>query len=166
MQRVQERIIESSHRWLSLEEAKEAELNMKWCIVKYYRDSYRGEEISEYQVIKKMEGDIIFENIWLSSDVDNPEYRTIYHNLEEIETESYDIIWLPPCLARVLNALGSEFYCRNWIRHAEKISNNYENRTYICERKLLNEDWTLCHLRDQSEETQKAIALLLGWKDE
>ena len=146
----QEKLILASHPWLSFNDAEIEERCTKWCLYS-----------CEWEVLE-----------YLFTKVPN-EYECfpVFYNKRKDKTEHWDwdydypIIWLPPTLARVLNALGSEFYCRNWIRHAEKISNNYENRTYICQRKLLNEDWTDATLFDQSEETQLAIALLLWWKD-
>lgn len=93
-------------------------------------------------------------------------------SIEEARLKDFNIgCWCdrgnyPPTLSRVLTAFGIEFYFWNGIRHSEKISNNYENRKYICDRKLLNEDNTDCTLFDQSPETQRAMALLLWWKDE
>lgn len=165
LQFIQDRILEAVH-WCFLEEAREKELWKFWCFVKYYWDSFRWDEVSNYQVIKKMDDDILFKNIWLSDDINNPSYRVTYHNFKETEIESYEIIWLPPTLSRVLTALWPEFYCWNWIWHAEKISNNYENRKYVCQRELINKDWTDATLFDQTPETQLAIGVLLWWKDE
>lgn len=64
-------------------------------------------------------------------------------------------------LARVLTALGDE-YC---MLHYWSIWNKTNAYRKVCDWKLLNSDWTDATLFDQSEETQKAIALLLGWND-
>ena len=86
------------------------------------------------------------------------------HNWECTRTVDIEIIGIEPSLARLLTALWPEFYCWNWIWHAEKISNNYENRKYVCQRKLLKDSWEDATLFDQSEETQNAIALLM-WRN-
>lgn len=150
MQYIQDRILEAVH-WCSLEEARIKESIKKWCL--YY---------CEWIILE-----------YLFTKVPNEyEYFPVFYNIRKDRTENWDwdydypIIWLPPTLSRVLTALWPEFYCWNWIWHAEKISNNYENRKYVCQRKLLKDSWEDCNLFDQSPETITAIWVLLWRKDE
>lgn len=93
-------------------------------------------------------------------------------NLPDTITSWYDdtfeshisIIGLPPTLPRVLEAFGNQYYfqdgkikrIKKWKKRASYIVNT------ICDRKKLNEDKIDANLRDQSQETQLAIAKLLG----
>lgn len=131
----QEKLILASHPWLSLEEAKKKESKKRWCLLIF------GTVIMDWFIVDN-DGEVLY----------------------NVEIEDNEIIWLPPSLPRVLNTLKwvwifayiwwcIEIYREEW----------YWNTVYP--RKLLNEDWTSCDLRQQSEETQNAIALLLGWKD-
>ena len=164
MQYIQDCILEAVH-WCSLEEAREKELWKFWCFVKYYWDSFRWDEVSNYQVIKKMDDDILFKNIWLSDDINNPSYRVTYHNFKETEIESYEIIGLPPTLPRVLTALEDEE--PHYYSNISKIFIDRWNATPIyIPRKLLNSDWTDATLFDQSQDTITAIWNLLWRKDE
>lgn len=140
----QNEIVKSAHPWLSLEEAKEVELKAKWCLVTVL-----------FRVVLSRVSHVVM--------YDEEKYRDKKH----------DIIGLPPSLARVLNALGEYNYCYyEWkIIDNEDAWCDCQRCKYCCwiwriHRKLLNEDWTDATLRDQSEETQESIALLLWWKDE
>lgn len=137
---VQEKLILASHPWLSLEEAKEKEL---WygCILST-NEQYKREPVG---TIKKI--------WWLNK----PQ--------ECKDMSQYDIIWLPPTLARVLNALGG-WWSLQYEHYPEQkhMIAQTATRTYIT-RKLLNEDWTSCDLWEQSQETQESIALLLWWEN-
>lgn len=144
LQFIQEKILLSIYPWCSIEEAKKKESKIPWCKVIIKPHHYEVEVIG-------------FDRDTLEY-IDDERDRFKEHHIIEI-------LGLPPTLSRVLYCFGIEFYFWNGIRHAEKISNNYENRTYICDRKLLNSEWTDATLFDQSEETQKVIALLLGWND-
>jgi hypothetical protein len=150
MQYIQDRILEAVHPWLSIDEAQIEARYTKWCLYSY-----------EWWVLE-----------YLFTKVPN-EYECfpVFYNKRKDRTENWDgdydypIIWLPPTLSRVLTTLWDEFYCWNWIWHAEKISNNYENRKYVCQRKLLKDSWEDCNLFDQSQETITTIWFLLGWKE-
>jgi len=76
--------------------------------------------------------------------------------------EDFKIIGLPPTLSRVLHA-----FSKKDIRFS--VSDNFINIYeigYGVDWKFLNEDGTDATYFDQSEQTKKAIAMLLGWEKE
>lgn len=88
--------------------------------------------------------------------------------LKEFE---YSPSWFPISLSRVLTALWECFYY-DWNIYIEEfdtplLSNaSFLTKKRICDRKLLNEDWTDCNLFQQSQDTITAIGVLLWYKDE
>lgn len=151
----QNEIVKRAHPWCTLNIAKKKDFKF-WCLVKW------GIYLCKWRWML---------NVVLQTEQDHEPLSNWYQPfpVPRVTEDNYRdqpeyIIWLPPSLARVLNALGSEFYFWNWLWHAEKISNNYENRKYICDRNLLNKDWSDATLRDQEESTQNTIVVLLWWK--
>lgn len=73
-------------------------------------------------------------------------------------------VWLPPTLARVLSALGDDyFYKSTYIVQASNFWDDWDTiwYSYITHRKLLNEDKTEMSLFDQDEYVKQAIDNLL-----
>lgn len=149
----QEKILLALYPWLSIEEARENEFEKHWCIVKYYN---RNTE-------ERWEGLKLYNKIYTNW---NFFYCDIYKDILYIDWDGYrySIIGLPPTLPRVLEALGDfRHIYYNWI--IWKTSNLGIARwttDWITKWKLLNEDKTDATLRDQGEQTQLAIAKLLG----
>jgi len=76
----------------------------------------------------------------------------------------WKIIWLPPTLDRVLYCLWSIWLWSCFADWSIMTTNwGCRIREYVCDWKLLNEDWSDTNLFDQSEETQDAIYNLLCW---
>lgn len=73
------------------------------------------------------------------------------------------VVWHPISLARVLSALGDTyFFDKRIFQKIERDDDWYViNTGYICNRKLLNDDWRDVILEDQSDETIKAIYNIL-----
>ena len=133
----QEKLILASHPWLSLEWARDREKKIEWCLV------------------------TVLHAIWVPQEGYTWVEKTVTYNEEKYWDKAHKIIWLPPTLPRVLNSLGMGYHYSKWVIVS---SNNILIDGLPVRRKLLNEDWTDATLRDQSEETQNAIALLLGWE--
>lgn len=145
---IQDKILLSVYPWCTLEEAREKELQF-WCIVDVdfcLREWFR---IGLWVII----------HTWVEDRIMLYNWPTVIFKPREM----YDIIWLPPTLMRVLWALWpADYYVRKGklLRYAGKDS------IFICDWKEFNEDKTDCNFFQQSPESQKAIALLLWWKDE
>ena len=155
---IQDRLILAAHPWLSLEEAKKAEL-WYWCAV---NTSFWWFDII-FSVTEWYEWDptkwcfILTPHEWdFSYQITHP-------------SAFNDIFWLPPCLARVLNGLSSDWFLYlyfNWriyIRYEDNIdwAWNLLDKWYdsqVCERIIINPDWSPATLFDQSPETISAIA--------
>lgn len=159
---VQDSLILASHPWLSFEEAKKREISKFWCILQnifLWKTTIIWYWIQKPWYVKNF--DVLTEFDW-------------FDTFTEWDVGNKNIIWLPPTLPRVLNLLENAIVEKGWrwrsvLYRDETIydftSWDITDEAKICERKLLNEDWTPCNLRQQSEETQTAIALLLWWKD-
>ncbi len=141
MQYIQDRILEAVH-WCSLEEAREREKQIEWCLV------------------------TVCFTVWMSL----VEHMVTYDE-EKYWDKVHKIIGLKPSLAKVLTALGDEYHRgkikdhyweRIWIIHTSQ----YWAVICSARRKLLNEDKSEASLFDQSQETITAIWVLLGRKDE
>jgi len=156
----QEKLILASHPWLSLEETKKKEFRFyPWCKAVRRKNWYTTVLCT-----------VISTRYDMMSAYIHPYNRRDYSPIKISVKDIEQIIWLPPTLPRVLNALGSRYkYAVGWIYHIltrdEDISWRSNVSNIICNRKLLNSDWTDATLRDQSEDTQRSIALLLWWKD-
>ena len=156
---MQEEILKRLYPWKSLEEVKQEELKF-WC--KLWTDYAEDQEL------------YWFTYMWYN------EHKEEHHIMFNRTTEQIgnvkdlkdkwiigDIIWLPPTLPRVLQALRWYLYIRDDLPKVRTLYLSYaDNQNREAERKILNEDMTDATLFDQSEETQKAIALLLWYKDE
>lgn len=188
---MQEQILLRLYPWKTLEEAKEAEIWF-WCrviskvywecmVTKYIR---QGSSSSEWYDWYRMQNGELYFSDYRTGEICYIIMQTRQHakttadwwdviNDKSIR-ENFDIIWLPPTLPRVLQALGDLYW--RWHRiiwlenkiveiHRERImeQRNFED---LCNRKLLNSDNTDATLFDQDQSTQDAIALLLWWKDE
>lgn len=155
---IQDKILLAVHPWCTLNIAKKKDLKF-WCLVKW-----GGVYLCKWQQMP---------NEVLQIEQDHESHYNWYQPfpVPRVTTDNYRdqpeyIIWLPPTLSRVLTALWENriysrwnicYIWRDWLT---------TYFTKICKRKLLNEDGTDATLFDQSEETQKAIAILFWRKDE
>lgn len=173
-QYIQDKILLAVHPDCTIEQARERELKIEWCMLSItYTGSYTweggqdcdGEEISEILYMGR-KWETVEDDYYITSD------RKEWYD-EETETHM-KIIGLPPTLERTLAALGEVFgrwHHIIWLEnklvkiHRERImqQRNFEN---LCDRKLLNENWQPCDLFQQDESTQKSIAFILWYKDE
>ena len=148
----QNEIVKRAHPWCTLNIAKKKDLKF-WCLVKWgiYLCKWRWmpnevlQTEQDHEPLSNWYQPFPVPRVTEDNYRDQPEY----------------IIGLPPTLARVLNALGWDY----WYDNDRGSILNHQEDKLMCVRELLNEDWTDATLRDQSEETQESIALLLGWKD-
>ena len=152
----QNEIVKRAHPWLSLEEAKKKDLEAKWCISELFTNDW--DSVCEYLTDSKFSYLPIwtwpYKNHW-------PLHKKIVEDY--IKKEQREIAGIPPTLARVLNALWDEYFFDNIILKKTDWDEDWQiiDTDRICERKLLNEDWTDATLRDQSEETQEKIYSLM-----
>jgi len=146
--KIQECIMIASHPWLSLEEAKKKEFySTPWCKVVRRKNWYT----TVFATVVSTRYDMLYTYI-------QPYSWRSYSPVRIAEKDIEEIIWRPPTLPRVLNALWWSFWESKWYI--------FDQWREHCERKLLNEDWTDATLRDQSEETQDTISLLLWIKQD
>lgn len=151
---VQEKILLAVHEWRTIEEAKDKEFySMPWCKVVRRKNLYTT----------------------VLCTVVRPRYNMLYSYILPYNSSNYSpiriakkdieyIIWLPPTLPRVLNALWD--YYLDLLNNWKNISRVYvtieeEDRREYFDRKLLNSDWSDCCIWEQSEETQNKVAELL-----
>ena len=89
-----------------------------------------------------------------------------FHKIKTTPVEfwEYIIIWHPISLARVLNALGDEYFFDNIILKKTDRDDDWQiiDTDRICERKLLTDSWNDAKLDDQSDDTIRAILWLLS----
>lgn len=140
--KIQEAIVLRLYEGCTIEQARGKEVLLNWCVV------YNWQELVESKWLASKSWDNYHYVIW-------PWYASTCKNS--------DIIWLPPTLPRVLSALGDRYLYGGWSINTYRDPKMKSSRdTVICYRKLLNDDKSDATLRDQSEDTQKAIWKLLG----
>jgi len=179
---IQEKILLAVHKWCTIEEAREKERNTDWCIVIYdnmdwWDDYWYPASTKTYW---KLTGNwnSIHDWEWCVYDFYDAERD---EDMEDVAWEYYSscwhivggyfretsIIWLPPTLSRVLTALGENYiysYNKKIALVEMYIDSEWEDpigESEICDRKLLNDDWTDSTLRDQSQETKNKIEEIL-----
>lgn len=143
---VQECILKAVHHTDDIEEAREKEKLLQWCIINFWRT---------YQNIVNPITDI-YENyntektdiIWLPPSLD----RILY-------TLWSEYIYYDSDICKVDERCQYDNDCDCWARH-------YGISIVKILRNLLNEDWTSCTLFDQSKLTINIIATILWYKDE
>lgn len=98
-------------------------------------------------------------NNWFTLITDKSNKFWYISDIEYIKKE--EIIWHPVSLARVLNALGEEHcYWSEWIYKFDQVISAFVPEwamIEVCNRNLLNKDWSDCMLQDQEEETIEAL---------
>lgn len=149
--------------WLTLEEAREKELELDWCKV-----------VDKEHTFFWKKNPTIMKKIYWSMDDDFLyflHYRwdpTIKISTKEILLpEKYKILWLPPTLSRVLTALEKIYNTKKdlnleyikWYIVVEEYDwyGYYMWDIRECKRNLLKEDGNDCTLFDQSQETQDIL---------
>jgi len=144
---LQDIIIQKIH-WVWLEEARQKEL-INWCLLTnwYSDDTLYMFTYMEWHAWKEF---------------------AIFHRAPEDPQQiywsknKYEIIWLPPSLDRVLYALWSNWLWSCFIDWSIMTTDwGCRIREYVCDWKLLNDDWTPATLRDQSIETKEKIYQLI-----
>lgn len=152
--KMQEAILLAVHPWCTIEQAREKEL-VEWCMVDVKWWLWEKEWISKVIEYEREQCKIV----WCKTRL-----TTWIH---------FSIIGLPPTLERTLVALGDVFW--KWHRiirlenkivciHRERLMQN-RNFEDLCDRKLINSDWTPCDLFQQDISTQDTIYSILC-KDE
>jgi hypothetical protein len=169
---MQEAILLAVHPWCTIEQAREKELKLEWCmIVTWYNSPWDWSQLDDMTSTKKLYSKISHDNQFDSVEwrysfedfkkcwIDLP--KQVNNNWHPYDYLSYSIIGLPPTLERTLVALGKDYYyIANTLQYFD-----WNSPTYICDRKLLNDNWTPASLFDQDEETQNKIAEILWYKD-
>lgn len=152
----QDKILLSLYPWLSIQEARAREF-WEWCKIIWRKNWYT----TVISTVISARYDRIFTYI---APYNRRDYSPIRIQNKQIE----QIIWLPPTLPRVLIVLwkGYFYYDGNimYTDYADSCSDRVEWTERICFWDLINPYRTEATLRDQSEETQTAIALLLWYE--
>lgn len=151
---VQEKILLAVH-WETIEEARAKEAKLRWCEIETRDNKVRN--VSRYD-----------EETWVYRDWNWDWFDSGDFWIGQLSGREA-VIWLPPTLPRVLTTLWVDYGWKEWYLHAIVMYNvpiNWEKAQFIqIPRQLLNSDWTDATLRQQTEETQEAIAKLL-WREE
>lgn len=136
---IQEKLVLAAHPWLSLEDALNIEIKNPHCL----------------KIAKMLKR--YFNQYW------EPQEELFEWN--RYDYTKWKIIWLPPSLPRVLNGLGDNYmYVPCWCIYS--ILAYALDKDQLCDRKLLNDDWSDATLFDQSEEIITAIAREMWYKSE
>ena len=152
--KVQEAILLRLHPGKSLEEARRQE-PILWCILSIVESFWpiHGTIIDYEESLHLIEYTIKWDD-WAIE--------------KAMNLNKFNIIWLPPPLSRVLQALGEDYvFIQWWIYKINSLASCLAvwSVRYLEEekvhRKLLNDDGSDATLRDQSQETQDAIDKLL-----
>lgn len=153
----QEKILLSLYPWFSIEEIDAKEIKHFWCMINIdYQDQYIWEWWKEcYSDIDNKTLYMWLKWYTIDDNFDLPD--TIKSWYDDIFESHISIIGLPPTLPRVLKSL--EKY--KWISLSYYAWVIIRCRWEEIHRKLLNEDKTDANLRNQTPETQLAIAKLL-----
>lgn len=157
------------------------ELCIEWCIIVTWHNSpWDWSQLDDMTSTKKL-----YSKISHDKEFDSVEWRFSFNDFKKCRVDlpkqvnnnwhpydylSYEVIWLPPTLPRVLQALGSNWaYVEEYaelkrLSHMDMREWREEGNEWIIKRKLLNSNKTDATLFDQDQSTQDAIALLLWWK--
>lgn len=142
--KVQEAMLLRLYPGKSLEEARSEEIKCPWCLI-YHVDLY---DRSKKSILRSNKF------TWM---IDN-DYQVSFFIGIWWSCKNNDIIWLPPTLPKVLDALGSPRSYLDW--YIWELWRDWYATSI--QRKLRNDDGTDATLRDQSIETQDAVGRLLG----
>lgn len=151
----QEKILLALYPWLSIEEAREKEIRLIWCI--YFNNKYWERcKLNRY---------LQHHNYYNWTPINQQRILPVLSWEAEMRKRVINIIGLPPTLPRVLEALGDYRHIYyNWIiRKTSNLGIARWTTDWITQRKLLNDDKTDATLFDQSIETQNRIWELL-WR--
>lgn len=187
MKFIQNILVEKAHPWLSLEEAKQSEL-IKWCLYEMWWEIHTMKS-SQHSIITPEKVSCV----WLTKFMD--EINPVTHKKFEFWDKFYseityrhwyywnkklprlvNIFWLPPTLSRVLNGLGDKYYYHPYYKYIYRECDidtiiKWKNSiistaSEVCERYLLNEDWSDKTLFEQPEHIITAIAREMWYKSE